>query len=132
MKEQFAVRLVPQFFCHVSHLNLLSRSSFESVENNLDGSQALPAAQSFLEEHADELILNAPTIRRYLCNPGAQGANQSLRARPAVGISRLARQKILARNSAELLPLAALFAVIFHVAYLRADSQRRVNWRSIR
>jgi hypothetical protein len=44
VKKQLAVRLLPQLFCHISHLNLPGRTAFEPVEDNLYRCQSVPAA----------------------------------------------------------------------------------------
>jgi hypothetical protein len=126
VKAQLIVGFLPQFLGHVGDFDVLMRAAFEPVENRLDGSEAVPAAQCLVEEHVDELLLDASAVLPNLRHGRAQCAYEPTAARSAARISRLTRHETAARDTAELLPLAPLFNVLFHVA--TSLQERSFRW----
>jgi hypothetical protein len=60
MKAQLIVQLLPELFGHVGHFNMQARAACEVVRDDLDGSEAVLAAQLFAEKHINQLLLDAP------------------------------------------------------------------------
>jgi hypothetical protein len=93
MKLQLCIRFIPKFSGDIGDFEMLPRATFEPVKNNFDGWQTILADQRFVNQHFHKPGLDGQSVRIDLGDFVAQGREQALRMRPALGISALARRR---------------------------------------